>query len=249
MGKKVVETVATPAQAPAPVMQKESKKTTKKAEPAPVEAAPVEASVEVPVEASVEAPVEAESISSQVHAFLTVARESAHTVSELARQQEIRIRQLERMIVKLEKEAGKRKRRVGGAKKGETPKGFNKKYQVSDALCSFLGLDKGSQMTRLEIVSRVRQYANDNKLKDPKNGRVIIPDGKLTKLFEVPKDAQLTIFNVQRYIGKHLSKVEEAAPVSAAPVSAAPVAAAPVAAAPVQSSAAPVAEKKGKKSN
>lgn len=239
MGKKVIETVA-------PVMQKESKKTSKKAEaaPAPVEApvevpvaTPVEAPVEAPVATPVEAPVEQETVSSQVHDLLTVARENAHQLSELARLQESRIRQLEKMIAKLEKEAGKRKRRVGGsgAKKGETPKGFNKKYQVSDALCSFLGMDKGSQMTRLEIVGRVRQYANDNNLKDPQNGRVIIPDAKLTKLFNVPKDQQLTIFNIQRYITPHVTAVEAAAP-TVAPVAPAPV-------------AAPVTEKKSKKTN
>lgn len=243
MGKKVVETVVAPVAA-APVMQKESKKTSKKTEAAPVaEPAPVAAPVEAaPVAAPVEAaPVDGESqqtVSSQVHELLTVARENAHQLSELARQQESRIRQLEKMIAKLEKEAGKRKRRVGGsgAKKGETPKGFNKKYQVSDALCSFLGMDKGSQMTRLEIVGRVRQYANDNNLKDPQNGRVIIPDAKLTKLFNVPKDQQLTIFNIQRYITPHVTAVD-AAPAAqvAAP--------APVAA------AAPVSEKKSKKTN
>jgi chromatin remodeling complex protein RSC6 len=236
MGKKVVETVSAPVAA-APVMQKESKKTSKKAEVAPVEAAPapVEAAP-APVEAPVAAPVEAapaqetQTAAAQVHELLTSARENAHQLSELARQQENRIRQLEKMVAKLEKEAGKRKRRANsGAKKGETPKGFNKKYQVSDSLCSFLGMDKGSQMTRLEIVGRVRQYANDNNLKDPKNGRVIIPDAKLTKLFNVPKDQQLTIFNIQRYITPHVTPVEAAAP-------------APVA-------AAPVTEKKSKKSN
>lgn len=226
MGKKVVETVTAPVAAP--VMQKESKKTSKKAEsaPAPVEAAP--APVEVaPVES---APTEV-STASQIHDFLAAARDNAHQLSELARQQETRIRQLERMMTKFEKEAGKRKRRVGGsrAKKGETPKGFKKEYQVSDALCAFLGLDKGSQMTRLNIVGRIRQYANDNGLKDPKNGRIILPDAKLTKLFNVPKDQQLTIFNIQRYITPHVTAVEQ----TAAP-------------APV---AAPVSEKKSKKNN
>jgi len=225
MGKKAVESVATTT----PVMQKESKKTSKKVEttPAPVETAP--------------APVEVVSTVSQIHDFLASARDNAHQLSELARLQETRIRQLERMIVKFEKEAGKRKRRVGGsgAKKGETPKGFNKKYQVSDALCGFLGMDKGSQMTRLDIVSRVRQYANDNGLKDPKNGRIILPDTKLTKLFNVPKDQQLTIFNIQRYITPHVTAVEAPAAVEVPATESTP---APVTA-PV------VSERKSKKSN
>lgn len=228
MGKKVVESVT------APVMPKESKKSSKKSEPTPVEVAPVEvAPVETaPVET---APVE-QSTASQIHEFLTAARDNAHQLSELARQQETRIRQLERMMTKFEKEAGKRRRRVGGsgAKKGETPKGFKKEYQVSDALCAFLGLDKGSRMTRLDIVSRVRQYANDNGLKDPKNGRIIVPDAKLIKLFSIPKDQQLTIFNIQRFITQHVTAVvPEASPVAA-----------PVVAAPAP---APVSEKKSKK--
>jgi chromatin remodeling complex protein RSC6 len=245
MGKKVIDNSA-------PVMQKESKKTAKKVEAAPVEAAPVETA---PVE-KVLAPAEVSTTpevtttpevstttevttASQIHGFLAAARDNAHQLSELARQQETRIRQLERMITKFEKEAGKRKRRVGGsgAKKGETPKGFKKEYLVSDSLCAFLGLDKGSQMTRLDIVSRVRQYANDNGLKDPRNGRIILPDAKLTKLFSVPKDEQLTIFNIQRYITPHVTAIVQAAPTTpAAP-------AAPTTPAPV------VSEKKSKKSN
>ena len=97
-----------------------------------------------------------------------------------------------------------RKKRKNGA--GRTPSGFVKPTAISEELCAFLGKDKGTEMARTEVTREINSYIRAHKLQDPKNGRKILPDKKLTKLLKLKKEDELTYFNLQRYMSHHFTK-------------------------------------------
>lgn len=57
-------------------------------------------------------------------------------------------------------------------------------------------------LPRTEVVSKIWEYIKSNKLQNPKNGREILADDKLKKVFGVDK---VTMFEMNKYISKHLS--------------------------------------------
>merc|ERR1711871_95491 len=101
-----------------------------------------------------------------------------------------------------------RKKRKNGA--GRTPSGFVKPTAISEELCAFLGKDKGTEMARTEVTREINSYIRAHKLQDPKNGRKILPDKKLTKLLKLKKEDELTYFNLQRYMSHHFTKSSSA---------------------------------------
>jgi len=57
-------------------------------------------------------------------------------------------------------------------------------------------------LPRTEVVSKMWEYIKKNKLQNPKNGREILADANLKKVFGVDK---VTMFEMNKYISKHLS--------------------------------------------
>lgn len=117
---------------------------------------------------------------------------------------------VEKLVKKLEKESqkGGRKKKTS-TMKGKMPSGFTKPCDISDDMCKFLGVSKGTKLTRNEVRAKVQTYINDNKLKDASNGTRFNPDAKLTKLFGFPAGEQVTIFQLQKYLSKHITKSVE----------------------------------------
>ena len=60
-------------------------------------------------------------------------------------------------------------------------------------------------MSRTDVSKEINAYIVAHKLKNEKNGRIIHPDAKLTKLLKVQKDDELTFFNLQSRIFPDLS--------------------------------------------
>ena len=86
------------------------------------------------------------------------------------------------------------------------PSGFVKPTKISNVLASFLGKPKGTEMARTEVTREINSYIRAHKLQDPKNGRRILPDKKLSKLLAVKKGDELTYFNLQRFMSPHFAK-------------------------------------------
>jgi chromatin remodeling complex protein RSC6 len=61
-------------------------------------------------------------------------------------------------------------------------------------------------MARTSVTREINKYIVSNKLRDPKNGRRILPDMKLKTLLGLKKDEELTYFNLQRYMSQHFAK-------------------------------------------
>ena len=95
------------------------------------------------------------------------------------------------------------------------PSGFVKPTKISSELATFLGKEPGTEMARTEVTREINKYIRAHNLQDAENGRKINPDKSLRSLLKIPKDEQLTYFNLQRYMSPHFAKMGKALPASA----------------------------------
>jgi chromatin remodeling complex protein RSC6 len=98
----------------------------------------------------------------------------------------------------------------GGADKPKKDTVFTKPTPISDALCTFLGVAKGTPLSRSEVTTRVCKYAKDHSLM---NKQVIKADAALRKLLNLTEKDELKILNLQRYLKPHY--IKPAAPATA----------------------------------
>lgn len=113
------------------------------------------------------------------------------------------------------KNAQKSKKRTkrGG---NRSPSGIVKPTKISDELARFLEKPLGTEMARTEVTKEINKYIRANGLQDKDNGRIIVPDSKLSVLLKISKDEELTYFNLQRYMSPHFPKtVKKPAPATA----------------------------------
>lgn len=196
-----------------------SKKTVRKATassaatPAPVAApapAPVvvAAPVSAPVVVAAPAPVVAAEATEQVNitAEFTSLVEQVNTLRATLSTVFSNMKKLEKQIPRELKKAqkGGRRRKVEGATDGPKKETvFTRPVPISDALCTFLGVAKGTLLSRSEVTTRVCQYAKNNKLMDK---QVIKADASLRKLLALKESDELKILNLQRYLKPHYTK-------------------------------------------
>ena len=135
------------------------------------------------------------------------------------------MKKLEKQIPRELKKAQKGRRRRGGdavTATGEPgvkkPSVFTIPTQISDALATFLGLAKGTQISRSDVTTRVCKYAKEHNLMDKQN---IKPDAPLRKLLGLKESDLLRILNLQKYLSVHYplsvkAKADKAAAAAAA---------------------------------
>ena len=118
------------------------------------------------------------------------------------------VKDLNKMITKrikvLKKTKGKRK---GGNQK-KNPSGFNKPTHITKELAKFLKIEEEKLMPRTEVTKMLHKYIKENNLQNPKDGRQINCDKVLQTLLKVPKDVQLSYFNLQTYLSPHFKKTQ-----------------------------------------
>ena len=73
--------------------------------------------------------------------------------------------------------------------------------KISDRLSVFLGKEKGTEMTRMDVSCEIYKYIGLNNLRDNQNKIIINPDTKISTLFGLNNGHELTYFNIQKYIG------------------------------------------------
>jgi chromatin remodeling complex protein RSC6 len=119
------------------------------------------------------------------------------------------MKKLEKQIPRELKKASKggRRRRAapadGSAPVEKKPSVFTIPTQISDALATFLGLPKGSLISRAEVTTRVCRYAKEKALMVK---QVIKADAPLRKLLALTEADELKILNLQRYLKPHYIK-------------------------------------------
>ena len=206
-----VVSVAIEVPAAAPVAEKKAAKKPKAAAaPAPV--AEVAAVVAPVVETPVVAETPAADTTVDTNAKLAEFGSKINQVSTLLAAMKADYKSLEKSIAKDLKNASKSKK----SKKSSVPNpnrqlsGFVKPSVVSDDLLAFVGKEKGTMMSRVEVSKEITAYIEKNGLKDKENGRQINPDAKLTKLLQIGAGEVLTYFNLQRFLKIHFVKAVKA---------------------------------------
>ena len=113
------------------------------------------------------------------------------------------VKTLERDVKKQMKILMKKKRKNIGNRK---PSGFAVPTKISNELCDFMSMPRGSSMARTEVTQHIIKYIKDHDLQWQSNRKIIKPDGSLKSLLNMKKDEELTYFNIQKYMNKHFVK-------------------------------------------
>jgi len=125
-------------------------------------------------------------------------------VKELA----VVVKTLQKEHVKMQKQSSKKVKRSSGGADGakRSPSGFAKPTKLSDELCDFLGVPRGSAMARTIVTKHINEYIKSNTLQDVTDKRHILPDAKLLSILSIKDGEKLTYFNLQTYIKQHFKK-------------------------------------------
>lgn len=198
-----------PAKKAAPAKKTVAKKAAP-ATPKPV-AAPVAPATPAPVATT--APVENEVVAlpftevlESMNTFQANLQSIINSLNQLKSEYKALEKKVQREARVTQKAMAKRKKKSGT----RAPSGFVKPTRISNELASFLGKEKGTEMARTSVTKEINSYIKAHDLKDPKNGRIIHPDAKLSKLLNVTKNDEVTYFNLQKYMSHHFEKASTA---------------------------------------
>ena len=89
-------------------------------------------------------------------------------------------------------------KKVAQPAEGRKPNALQQPLQPSEDLAAVVGPDK---LARGEAVSKVWAYIKEHKLQNPKDGREILADDKLGKVFGKSK---VTMFEMNKHLAQHL---------------------------------------------
>jgi chromatin remodeling complex protein RSC6 len=189
--KKATPVVAAPVTPEPPVKKaadvSEKKTVTKKPV---VEAAPVvaPAATEEPVVVST-----FDELVTKINSFASMLKETQTLLKALSKE-------YDRMKKSVEKTERKR------ANARTNPNGFAKPAKITDEMHEFLGVPKGTEISRTDVTRRVNAYIKEHNLYNPTNKRIILPDDKLRKILGVKADQEVTFFNLQRFLSASFIK-------------------------------------------
>jgi chromatin remodeling complex protein RSC6 len=88
-------------------------------------------------------------------------------------------------------------------KYSRVPSKFIKPANISDELALFIGIKKGTLISRIEVTRSINKYIRTNNLVNSVNKHKINPDNKLSTLFKLNDGDELTYYKIQKYIGLH----------------------------------------------
>ena len=118
------------------------------------------------------------------------------------------IKLVQKENAKNKKILNKEKARKEKARK--SPSGFAKPTKISNEMCDFMKIPRGSEKSRTDVTRSINQYIKTNNLNNPTNKRLIIPDATLKKLLSLKDSEQISFFHMQKYLTPHV-KVETVA--------------------------------------
>jgi chromatin remodeling complex protein RSC6 len=180
----------------------------------PVKKAPVSAPVATPVApakpaaksvvpAATAAPVEVKE--EVVESPFLALEDKMSQLSAVLKEVNLHLKTVKKEYERLKKTADKVERKRANAR--STPNGFAKPTKISDELCVFLGVPKGTEKSRTEVTREINKYVKAKNLSDPKNKRIIRPDATLKKLLNSTDKDEVTYFNLQKFLKHHFVKV------------------------------------------
>ena len=121
--------------------------------------------------------------------------------------------ELRNMLVQIEKQTAsqlknKKKEKAKKDKQAKKEKrvvssGIQCVRQLSDALCDFLNVEPGSQLSRPDVTKLLNEYIKKHKLYS-KEKKQLVADQALAKLLgDLPDDFVLTYFTIQKCMNPH----------------------------------------------
>ena len=179
--------------------------------PAPVVVAPVPAPAPAPVATpavAAEVAHEEVNLASRVTSLAEKVNNLRTAMAAIYSEVKVLEKAVPRELKKAQK-GGRRARKTteGGEDKPKKETVFTRPTAISDALCTFLGVPKGTLISRSEVTSRVCKYAREKGLMEKK---AIKADGALRKLLQLKEGDELKILNLQRYLKIHYPKAAAA---------------------------------------
>lgn len=114
------------------------------------------------------------------------------------------VKQLQKEHVKLQKQTTKKTKKAPSGQR--TLSGFAKPSLLSDELCDFMGVSRGTSLARTEVTRMINEYIKKNNLQNEEDKRHIIPDTKLKTILKLSAEDKLTYFNLQKYMKHHFTK-------------------------------------------
>jgi len=199
----VKEVVKEPAPLPSPPVEakKAPARNAKPATKTPVETAPEVK--EQPKETPKEVAKEQETAEGEKEPenVLQVLTDKITSLATLNKEIQVALKQVAKNYEKLQKVVDKIQKKRDNARK--SPSGFAKPNKISDELCDFIGVPRGTEKSRTDITRYINSYVKEHNLNKPTNRRIILPDDKLRAILNVKDGEEVTFFILQRLISHH----------------------------------------------
>ena len=107
---------------------------------------------------------------------------------------------------KIQKQTNKKTKKASSSTGTRAPSGFAKPTRISDQLCEFLGVSKGSSLARTEVTRVINTYIKQHNLQDPNDKRRIIPNAALRVILGLKEGEVASYFTLQRLLKSHFLK-------------------------------------------
>lgn len=134
------------------------------------------------------------------------AQQTITSLSTQLRALATQLKQVQKTYAKEKKQLEKlhkKKKKSSGGSGIKHQSGIAKPGYISAELCDFIGVSKGTEMARTEVIKYVNKYIKEHELQDQNNKKVIVPDNKLQTLLQSKKNDEITYFNLQTYMKPH----------------------------------------------
>lgn len=118
------------------------------------------------------------------------------------KEQRTMLKKVEKEYVKMYKRCNRKKKKSNGGNIG----GLAKPQKISKELCEFLGVPAGTEKSYQEVLKGVHGYIKDQNLKNPNNGKEVLPDAKLEKLLQANGEPVYFFNNLHKLLGPHYLK-------------------------------------------
>jgi upstream activation factor subunit UAF30 len=122
------------------------------------------------------------------------------------------LKDLEKGLKKAKNKAQKLGKSRGNSQPSGNQSGFQKPVHISAEVAAFTGWNVDEPRARVDVTNFICEYIKANKLQDPKDGRVILADEKLSNLlqYSADRDGKLTYATIQRLLAKHYKPLNAA---------------------------------------
>ena len=80
------------------------------------------------------------------------------------------------------------------------------KMSISQDLEKFLSIDKGTKLTKAEVMKSVSNYIKEKNLQIQEDKRRFLPNKELSKIFGIKKPQNMTFVEINKHVSQHLSQ-------------------------------------------